>query len=113
MKKGVKKLEHAIGLLLEVNPHKYRQGLFTSHNIQQLIEYFKYHKISLNHLSSNTLIPLSTLQNLYNNPKAVHLSLIKGSYRQIDFLCINARSLLSSYFLIIIMVYLYLNKRGN
>ncbi|MGP5093443.1 helix-turn-helix domain-containing protein [Staphylococcus equorum] len=72
VKNGVEKIEHAIGLLLEVNTHKYRQRLFTSHNLEQLIEYFKCHKISLNHLSSNTLIPLSTLQNLHKDPSKLY-----------------------------------------
>lgn len=35
VKNGVEKIEHAIGLLLEVNTHKYRQGLFTSHKIER------------------------------------------------------------------------------
>lgn len=85
MKNGVEKIEHAIGLLLEVNTHKYDQGLFTSHNIEKLIEYFRCHNISLNNLSSNTLIPLSTLKNLYKNPKKLYFKYIQTLCNYLDF----------------------------
>lgn len=85
MKNGIEKIEHAIGLLLEINTYKYTQGFFTSHNIEKLLEYFKCHKISLNHLSSNTLIPLSTLQNLYKNPNRLYFKDIKILCDFLDF----------------------------
>lgn len=85
LKIGVERIEHAIGLLLEVNTHKYDQGLFTSHNIEKLIEYFRCHNISLNNLSSNTLIPLSTLKNLYKNPKKLYFKDIQTLCNYLDF----------------------------
>lgn len=85
VKNGIEKIEHAIGLLVEINTYKYTQGLFTSHNIEKLLEYFKCHKISLNHLSSNTLIPLSTLQNLYKNPNRLYFKDIQTLCNYLDF----------------------------
>lgn len=80
LENGVEKIEHAIGLLLEVHAYKYPQRMFDSHNIEQLNEYLKCHNIHLNHLSSNTLIPLSTLQNLYKNPNRLY-------FKDIQILC--------------------------
>ncbi|WP_433912061.1 helix-turn-helix domain-containing protein (plasmid) [Staphylococcus sp. LKG4-2] len=72
LKNGIEKIEHAMGLLLEINNYKYMQGLFTSHNIEKLLEYLKYHKIILNDLSARTLIPLSTLQNLHKDSSKLY-----------------------------------------
>ncbi|MDW3888832.1 helix-turn-helix domain-containing protein, partial [Staphylococcus saprophyticus] len=85
VKNGIEKIEHAIGLLLEINTYKYTQGLFNSHNIEKLLEYFKCHKISLNHLSSNTLIPLSTLQNLHKDPSKLYFKDIQTLCNYLDF----------------------------
>lgn len=85
LKNGIEKIERAIGLLLEISTYKYAQGLFTSHNIEKLLEYFKCHKISLNDLSARTLIPLSTLQNLHKDSSKLYFKDIQTLCDYLDF----------------------------
>lgn len=84
LEQSIEKIEHAIGLFLEISAYKYTQEILTSHNIEKLTSYFKTHDINLNHLSSNTFIPLSTLKAIYNNPEKLYFNDIQTLCEYLD-----------------------------